>query len=1139
MTRFPAFVMCMLLSLVSRGQRTYTDFSVLATGDWYQVAVTGPGIYRVDAALLGRLGVNLPVSSASIRLFGNGGGMLPEDNAALRPDDLLENAIWVDDGGDGSFSGTDYFLFHAEGPDKWVKDSINTRFRFFKNLYAGESFYYLSFGGQGLRVQTQPDIAIADQLIDRFDERYAHELDSLNFLSSGKQWFGEEFGTGPGRTSSRTFNIALTGLVPNTPVTVTSEVIARSAGQPARMDVSLNNGFLHRHVPPALPGVLYEPIATPSSATSIVNLAEGRLQLSFAFTPGSVNAQAWLDRFLLFCTRMLDMNGLSQLRFRHWNGVAAGRKAEYLIRNTTPDTRVWDVTDPLRPVAMTVTTAAAQSRFRNDCSLVREYMAFSGSSFPAPRTVGKIANQNLHRPQPAGMLIVTTTTRLDEAGRLAEYHRRRDGIISVVADLRQIYHEFSSGSPDPAAIRDLVKMYHDRARSDSTKRPRFLLLFGDATFDYRYRVHENMGYVHSWQSSGSLDPLNTHTSDDFYGLLDDDEDINDLLQPGRIDIGIGRVPASSPAEARTMVDKIIRYHEPVSLGPWRSHLSFVADDEDQNLHLTDAELHAAAIEGIAPVWNIGKTYLDAYRQESGAGGSRYPLVNSAINSRIFNGTLIWNYSGHGGSKRLAQEAILDEDMVDAWRNENRLPLFVTATCDFAPYDNPLERSIGEKLLMSRPSGAIALMTTTRLVFAFSNRVMNNNYLRAAFQPLPDGSYRALGDAVREAKNYTLQTSGDVVNNRKFTLLGDPAMTLGFPSLRVRPTAINGLPVNAFTDTLRALNRYTISGEVTDRNGQFLSGFNGHAYSSVFDKAQTLTTLANDPGSQATSFTVRQNLLYNGKVRVVDGRFSFSFVVPKDINYNTGKGKLSFYAEDGSREGNGYLNDVYIGGLGNAVADDGAGPSIRAFLNDEKFVNGSITGERPVLIIRLSDSTGINTAGTGIGHDITAVVDGNTRETILLNDFFESDPDRPNSGIVRFQLPAFEEGYHQILIRAWDVFNNSNEYLLEFRVVKKQELTLQHVLNYPNPFTTQTRFLFEHNRAGEDLQVTIQILTITGKTVKTISRTIRSDGNRSDEMEWDGLDDHGARLGRGVYLYRLRVRTSDGRSVEKIEKLAIL
>lgn len=1139
MTRFQAFVICMFLSLGSRGQRIYADFSILATGDWYQIATTGTGIYRVDAALLSRLGVNLPVSSTSIRLFGNGGGMLPEGNAAFRPDDLTENAIWVDDGGDGIFSGADYFLFHAEGPDKWVKDSANSRFRYSKNLYSGESFYYLSFNGQGLRIATQPEISIADQLIDRFDERYAHERDSLNFLSSGKQWFGEEFGTGPGRTSGRTFNIALAGLVPNTPVTVTSEVIARSAGQPARIDVSLNNAFLHRHSPPALPGVLYEPIATPSSATSIVNLAEGRLQLNFAFTPGSVNAQAWLDRFLIFCTRMLDMNGLTQLGFRHWNGIAPGRKAEYLLRNTGLATRVWDVTDPLRPIAMIVTTTAGQSRFRNDCSRVREYLAFSGSGFLAPRPVGKIANQNLHRPQPAGMLIVTTSKLLEEAGRLAEHHRRRDGIISVVADVQQIYHEFSSGIPDPAAIRDFVKMYHDRSRADSTKRPRYLLLFGDATFDYRYRVHENSGYVHSWQSAGSLDPLNTHTSDDFFGLLDDNEDINDLLQPGRIDIGIGRIPANSAAEARTMVDKVIRYHEPVSLGPWRNHLSFVADDEDQNLHLTDAELHAAAIEAIAPVWNIGKTYLDAYRQESGAGGSRYPLVNSAINSRIFNGTLLWNYSGHGGSKRLAQEAILDEDMVDAWRNENRLPLFVTATCDFAPYDNPLERSIGEKLLLSKPSGAIALMTTTRLVFAFSNRVMNNNYLRAAFQPLSDGSYRTLGDAVREAKNFTIQTSGDVVNNRKFTLLGDPAMSLGFPTLRVRPTTINGMPVNAFTDTLRALNRYTISGEVTDRNGQFLPGFNGNAYSSVFDKAQTLTTLANDPGSQVTSFSVRQNQLYNGKVRVVDGRFSFSFVVPKDINYNTGKGKLSFYAEDGSKEGNGYLNEIYIGGLGNAVADDGAGPSIRAFLNDEKFVNGSITGERPVLIIRLSDSTGINTAGTGIGHDITAVVDGNTRETILLNDFFESDPDRPNSGTVRFQLAAFEEGYHQILIRAWDVFNNSNEYLLEFRVVKKQQLTLQHVLNYPNPFTSRTRFLFEHNRAGEDLQVTIQVMTITGKTVKTISRTIRTDGNRSDDIEWDGLDDHGARLGRGVYIYRLRVRTSDGRSVEKLEKLAML
>ena len=343
----------------------------------------------------------------------------------------------------------------------------------------------------------------------------------------------------------------------------------------------------------------------------------------------------------------------------------------------------------------------------------------------------------------------------------------------------------------------------------------------------------------------------------------------------------------------------------------------------------------------------------------------------------------------------------------------------------------------------------------------------------------------------------------------------------------------------YSDTIKALNRYTISGEVTDNKGILLNNFNGTIYPSIFDKVQTLSTLANDPGSQVTNFQVQQNLLYNGKIKVVNGKFSYSFIVPKDINYQAGKGRISYYAEDGSREANGFNQDIIIGGLGNEVKDDGEGPGIKAYLNDEKFVNGGITNEKPVLILRLTDSSGVNTVGTGIGHNLTAVIDDNTRETIILNDFYEADADSYQSGKVRFQLPALEEGLHKIVIKAWDVFNNSNEYLLECQVVKKEELSIKHVLNYPNPFTTRTQFWFEHNRPGEDLQVTVQIMTVSGKLVKTIAKTIKNDGNRSNEIEWDGRDDYNGRLGRGVYIYRLRVRSSDGKVQEKIEKLLIL
>jgi hypothetical protein len=303
--------------------------------------------------------------------------------------------------------------------------------------------------------------------------------------------------------------------------------------------------------------------------------------------------------------------------------------------------------------------------------------------------------------------------------------------------------------------------------------------------------------------------------------------------------------------------------------------------------------------------------------------------------------------------------------------------------------------------------------------------------------------------------------------------------------------------------------------------------------------QAVSTLANDPGSQVTSFQVQQNLVYNGKIKVVNGKFSYTFIVPKDINYQAGNGRISYYAEDGNKEASGLNNDIIIGGLGNEVLDDGEGPGIKAYLNDEKFVNGGLTSETPVLIIKLTDSSGINTVGTGIGHNLTAVIDGNTRETIILNDFYEAEADSYQSGRVRFQLPKLEEGFHSIAIKAWDVFNNSGEYLLDCQVVKKEDLAIKHVLNYPNPFTTSTQFWFEHNRPGEELQVSIQVMTVSGKLVKTIVKTIKNEGTRSSEIVWDGRDDYGGRLGRGVYIYRLRVRSGDGKVQEKVEKLLIL
>jgi hypothetical protein len=429
------------------------------------------------------------------------------------------------------------------------------------------------------------------------------------------------------------------------------------------------------------------------------------------------------------------------------------------------------------------------------------------------------------------------------------------------------------------------------------------------------------------------------------------------------------------------------------------------------------------------------------------------------------------------------------------------------------------------------------MTTTRPVYASSNRIINNNYLQIALQPDANGNYKTLGDAVKEAKNFTYQTSGDVANNRKFTLLGDPALTLAFPKLKVAATKINGVSVTQ-TDTLRSTDKVTMEGEVRDQQGNVLTGFNGFVYPTVFDKPRQVTTLGNDPSSQVTTFHDQTTILFKGTVSVTNGKFSFSFKMPKDINYQYGFGKLSMYADDSLKDGNGFFSGFVVGGSSNNPDNDTQGPQLKAWLNDEKFVDGGIVNQDPILIIKLSDSSGINTAGTGIGHDIVATLDNDNRKFFILNDFYQSDLNSYQQGSIRFQLPELDPGPHSLKIKAWDVLNNSGEYIIDFTVSKDDELQISHVLNYPNPFTTSTSFWFEHNKPGQDLRVRIEIFTLTGRIINVLQKTINTEGDRSSEVQWDGKDEFGNKVGRGVYLYRLSVTAPGLKTKEKIEKLVV-
>jgi hypothetical protein len=1124
------------------GQRTYKAHSILSSGAFFKLGVTGPGVYKIDATVLKKLGVtgtNIP--SSAFRLFGNGGAMLPEANAIPRIDDLQENAIQVVDGGTGVFANGDYILFYAPGPHPWTADSTVQRFHHHKNLYSDTAYYFLTvsdIGGTPLRVTSQTTTPNPTVQVNTYQDHEYHELDSLNFLSSGKYWYGEEMADIPGSSTSLGFVNSVPGLVSGGKMWVTTDVVARSIGVTGVVTVSLDDSLIQTHnVQPTGSGA-YDLFAYEDSISSPLTLFNAdSAHLEFNFSSSALNAQAWLAWWELMLPRSLNFEGSGQFTFRDWASIGPRQMANFVIGGATTGATVWEVTNPQMPMQLKSSLSSGQLSFVNDASRLREYVAFQLTGISAPAALGPVITQDLHASPVSDLVVVAYPSLLTQAQRLADFHKVHDSLRVLVATTSQIFNEFASGSPDPTSIRDFIKMFYDKAGADTSKRPKYLLLFGDASYDYKHRIPANDNLVPCYESPVSLDPLNTYTSDDYFGFLKDQDDINSSVQLNLLDVGVGRIPATGPADAKSIVDKIIGYNSLQSYGPWRTEMTFVADDGDQNLHLQDAEAISVVAAQEAPQNHINKIYLDAYPEQATSAGGRYPEVVTAISNEMYSGTLLLNYNGHGGNTRLSNEDIMDASTIATWSNATHLPLLITATCNFAAYDDPEVQSLGEKVILQTQTGAVALMTTTRDVFAFSNLVINTNYMEAALANISTGvKPPSLGQAMMTCKNNTYATFSDIVNNRKFTLIGDPALTLAYPKTKMTGLTVNGIALKS--DTLKALNRYTLTANVNSPSGLVQSTFNGTAYVTVYDKPSGTQTRGNNAGSLVTTFMQQNSVIYSGKSTVSAGKFQVTFVVPKDIDYTLGKGKMTYYADNGVMDASG-SDSIWVGGTGTNALNDHTGPTIKAYLNSTQFVNGSITNQTPVLLLNLFDSSGINTTGTTVGHDLTAVLDQNTSSPFILNKFYQAVTNSYQSGTVSYPLPAMTPGLHSLLIKAWDVFDNPSEFTLNFIVEGDGKLVLDHVLNYPNPFTTHTQFWFEHNKPGEPLQVMIRVMTITGKIIKTIRKTIIDPGNRSTDLEWDGRDDFGNKLGKGVYLFELQVRTSDGQAASAMNKMVLL
>lgn len=1130
---------------------SFAGSSELASGNWFKVAVTQDGIHRITYEQLQQMGMNVDqVDPRRLTVYGNGGGMLPQPNNAFRHDDLVQNPIMVVGEEDGTFNPGDYILFYGKGPHSWRQDETACGgFAHTYNLYDEKAYYFITADrGFAPRVSTQSSAnGASTHVITSFVDHQFHERDLSNLIGSGRLWMGELFDI----QSTHSVDFGLSNVRGGSMAHVSAQVFAKSLTSPTSFSMKVNGNTVGSVSVPNVSGG-YNRNAAQGNFCIPVQLTSGNTNISLTYSKGgNPNAQGWLDYIRVVCLRDLNMAG-AQMAFRDTASLGIGNIAEFRMGNASSAVRIWETTDPTNVRQMAVSLNGNTASFKVHTDSLRQFIAFNGSSYLPVETIGRVENQNLHGLAQADMVIVVHPNFISEANRLAQFHRNNpNNPLSVhVVTPEQIYNEFSSGAQDVTAIRDLMRMFYARS-TNWQDMPRYLLLFGDASYDFKDRIAGNTNFVPSYQSEESLQPTTSFVSDDFFGLLDPQEGRWNPSDNDALDIGIGRFPVDFLEEATAVVDKIMRYDElnianaqdgnaccgdgGTTISPdWRNRITFVADDEDGNTHLNQADQLAVLVDTTYRDFNINRIYFDAYVQQSTPGGQRYPEVTRDINNDVNRGVLIMNYTGHGGEVGWAHERVLGLSDIAGWTNTDNLVAFVTATCEFAKHDDPERVSAGEQCLLKPDGGAIALFTTTRLVYSAPNFTLNRNFYLKLLEDQPWGE-PTMGDVIRMTK----VASGAGVNNRNFVLLGDPAQRLSYPLESAVTVTINGVSVQNYVDTLKALQLVTVTGRMQTRSGQPMADFNGIIYPTVFDKASVVSTLGNDPGSSVKTFELRNNILYKGKASVTNGEFSFQFVVPKDIAYNYGFGRISYYAEGMGINASGHFEDFVIGGSYAGAEDDTDGPSLRLFMNEESFVFGGTTDENPIMIALLTDSNGINTVGSGIGHDITAIHNGNTAGTIVLNDYYEADLDSYQSGRVAYPFRNLPEGTHNLRFKAWDAHNNSAEAYTEFVVAESAELALKHVLNYPNPFTTNTQFMFEHNQACNSLDVMVQVFTVSGKIVKTIHQTVLTDGFRGDPITWDGLDDYGQKIGRGVYIYNLKVTTPDGMRAEKIEKLVVL
>ena len=1118
-----------LSSFATSGLYSYADSSLLKTGKWAKIKIVNSGIYKLTNSDLTQMGFSDP---SKVRVYGYGGAMLPEAFKYPKRDtkaggDLPEVPV---------YKGSGYILFWAQGVISWANSG--STFTHTINPYSNYAYYFLTDSqGSPSNMSVQQSIASPDLSVTTFDDYALHEKDLVNVGATGREFYGEDFSL----TNTQTFPFAISGVTAGKPMTVGVDFISKSSAG-ATFKVSVNDQVCINSNMPTASSDQYEQAKDLNTTGTFTNSALAQsfnVKIAYGVT-NDLNCR--LNYIRLNMERDLKLYD----SFTAFRSIASkGLKTQYSIQNTNTNVKIWDITGG-NCVEIAPTSIGDQTQFiaASPSDTIREFVVLDvNGSFPKPELDGIVDNQNLHGLPQTDMVIICHPDFIKSAEALAKLHSDplKDNLRVTIVKPEQIYNEFSSGTPDATAYRWFMKMLYDRAQTAADK-PKYLLLFGDGTFDNRllsseWKNADPANKILTYESVASLVETSAYVCDDYYGFLDDYEGSN-IVADG-LDVGIGRFPVRSTYEADAVVNKIIGYQSNTQLGTWKNNLCFVADDGDDNGHMRQSDQLTQYLESNYKQFAVTKIFLDSYKKIITSTGGTYPSAKKKLFDLLNSGVMTLNYTGHGSVNSWAVEQIMTAaDIKTLYLN--RLPLWVTATCDFSRFDD-FNTTAGEDVLLNPSGGGIGLITTTRVVYSAQNFRLNSALNELLFKKNADGTRLRLGDIIRQTK-IALGTSDQ--NKLNFTLLGDPALKLAYAEYKMEVTSINGQPASQSTLTLPALSEVTFAGHVLNPSGVFDPTFTGIIKPTVYDSEEDITTLDNDKTGSPFTYKDRNKVLFTGKDSIRNGEFSFKFTIPKDMSYSFKSGRVNLYGADSrGNEAQGYFENFLLGGTNVNASIDTQGPNIKKmYLNSQSFVNGDIVNETPELVVDLQDQSGLNVSGTGIGHDLLLVVDGSPVTTYVLNGYYEASSGSSTEGKVSYVLPAMADGKHTLFFRAWDIQNNSSSQTIDC-VVKKGhsprifDLYTKNIVKLSSAPTVT--FSLRHDRPNTNITVKVSVYNLSGIEVWSHTENGLSDMIQAFPVKWDLKSSSGLTVTPGIYLYKATIYTDQAQETTMTKKLIVI